>query len=95
MKQYILGGIGGLIVGLIVGFFATNSINRNLSAETGLTANSALNSVNTQTEQNPNAQGGMLPDIQIKLDKAKNEPENFVAQMEAGDMYAKIKNFEK
>ena len=36
----------------------------------------------------------MLPEIAETLDKAKSEPNNFEAQMKAGDMYAKIQKFD-
>ncbi len=35
-----------------------------------------------------------MPDIQLVLDKAKNEPDNFEAQMKAGEMYSKIQGFD-
>ena len=37
----------------------------------------------------------MIPDVQKVLDRAKNEPENAQAQIEAGDMYAKIGRFDE
>jgi tetratricopeptide (TPR) repeat protein len=36
-----------------------------------------------------------LPEVSEKLDKAKNEPNNFDAQMEAGNLYVKIRAADK
>ena len=36
----------------------------------------------------------MLPEVSDTLDAAKNEPNNFEAQIKAGDMYAKIQKFD-
>ena len=94
-KENILFAVGGLLVGLIIGFFAANSINRNaVSQQT--TAQNQPNAPFANQPANPqNQSGGMLPDVQEKLDKAKNEPENFAAQMSAGDMYAQIGSYDK
>ncbi len=98
MQKSITFGIGGLIVGLLIGFFATNSINRNSpQAVSPAQPNAPL-----QNQQVPNvlvkeqpAQGGMLPDITAILDEAKNAPDNFDAQIKAGDTYLRIKGFDK
>lgn len=93
-KINILFGISCLIIGLAIGFFAANSINRNAATEPQI----AQNSPNTTSMLDhgakdslpSNSQGGMLADVQTTLDKANNEPTNFAAQMKAGDMYAQI-----
>lgn len=97
MKNSILTGILGLIVGLAIGFFYANSLNRTDDLQTASAP---------QIQTNPNVQpnilvkeqpstGGKMPDIQAKLDKAENEPNNFEAQIEAGKLYFQIKNFDK
>ncbi len=97
-KQNILFGIIGLIVGSIIGFFAANSINRNSPQIVSPVQPNAP----FQNQQVPNvlvkeqpAQGGMLPDITAILDEAGNAPDNFDAQIKAGDTYLKIKGFDK
>jgi tetratricopeptide (TPR) repeat protein len=97
-KNSILFGIGGLLIGLAVGFFAANSINRNAASqqsaapEQSLTAPLAGQAATTTPN---NAAGSMLNDVQEKLDKANAEPSNFAAQMNAGDMYAQIGRYDK
>jgi len=94
MQKAIVFGVVGLIVGLAVGFFGANSINRNAAKSTTVASDISLPGGGVI----PNAsatQGGMQPVVAEALDKAKNEPNNFDAQMSAGDMYAKIGSLEK
>jgi tetratricopeptide (TPR) repeat protein len=99
MQKSILFGIVGLIVGLAIGFFAANSINRN-SAQT---ASQTPPNAPLQTSQVPNilvkdqpaASGAMLPDVSAVIDRANNEPTDFDAQSKAGDLYQQIKGFDK
>lgn len=99
-KEKILFGIGGLIVGLIIGFVAANKINRR-ETSTQIVAQTQANApfANQQTQsseiKDSSAQGKPLPEVSEKLDKAKNEPNNFDAQMQAGNLYVKIQAFDK
>lgn len=94
MQKHILFGIGGLILGLAIGFYIANSINRNAGSPPQIAQNQPnAASMLEHAEQTP--QSGMLGDVQEKLDKAKNEPDNFAAQMKAGDMYVQIGRPEK
>lgn len=100
MGKNILFGVVGLIIGLSVGFFYANSLNRNVDFQQDTVQTTRIDP--TQDQQVPNitvkeqpAKGGMLPDIQQTLDKAKNEPDNFEAQIKAGELYFKIKSFDK
>ena len=94
-KNSILFGIVGLIVGLVVGFFAANSINRSAISQQAAAPMQTNATLANQTTSAPNAAGGMLGDVQEKLDKAQAEPNNFAAQMSAGDMYAQIGRYDK
>ena len=87
-----------LITGLIVGFYASNYINRNAqSAVLQNQPNAPLQNPQVQNivVKDQPAQGGMLPDVSAVIEKAKNEPNNFEAQIKAGDMYQQIKGFDK
>ncbi len=95
MQKQIVTGLVCLLVGLGIGFFGANSLNRNPtdriatgtspSAATAVPANSDLSQVQLNSAQ---------PDVQVLLDQAANEPQNFVAQMKTGDLYAQIGRFE-
>jgi protein O-mannosyl-transferase len=95
MQKHILFGIGGLIIGLAVGFYIANALNRNVGLQTQISQNQP--DAASMLEHGPaqNSPSGMLTDVQEKLEKAKNEPNNFAAQMQAGDMYAQIGKFEE
>ena len=96
MQKNILFGIVGLIVGLVVGFFAANSINRNTISQSTVAQNPAnapfLNQSTADIKENQ--PGGMLNEVNETLDRARNEPNNFEAQVKAGDMHAKIQKFD-
>jgi tetratricopeptide (TPR) repeat protein len=90
----------GLIVGLVIGFLAANSINRSAISQSD-TAQTQTNApfVNQQTQSSDIKEQQLpskpLPEVSEKLDKAKNEPNNFDAQMEAGNLYIKIEAFDQ
>lgn len=94
MRKNILFGVLGLAVGLTIGFFVANSINRSAVSQQNLAQNAA-NPAFMNVGQNPQTVQGMMPDVQETLDKANNEPENFEAQMKAGDMYGQIRRFDE
>lgn len=100
MQKNILFGICGLIIGLAVGFFTANSINRSAISRQNITQTQTdAPFINQQTQSSDikeqQLQGKPLPEVSEKLDKAKSEPNNFEAQMQAGDLYVKIKAFDK
>jgi tetratricopeptide (TPR) repeat protein len=98
MQKYILTGAGCLIVGFFIGFFVSNNINRNANLQTNLPQNQAdapfLNQ-QTQAASVKEPTGAMLPDVSETLEKAKKEPENFEAQIKAGELFAKIQRADK
>jgi tetratricopeptide (TPR) repeat protein len=101
MQKNILFGIVGLIIGLVIGFFTANSINRNVISQTNAAQNfpeaPSLNQQiqNVSVKEQQHTQSRVQPAIAETLDKAKNEPNNFEAQTVAGDMYLRIQKFDK
>ncbi|MDQ6787132.1 MAG: tetratricopeptide repeat protein [Acidobacteriota bacterium] len=99
-KENILFAALGIFIGFGGGFFLANSINRReLSRQTVSqnTTNAPFQNQQTQAAdiKEPQAQGKPLPEVSEKLDKAKNEPNNFDAQIQAGKLYLQIKGFDK
>lgn len=92
----------GVLLGFIGGFVLANQINRSSAVNAAATQTSSLptgpmaaptaDSLNHGSIPN---NSGMLPDVQKKIEKAKNEPDNFEAQIAAGEMFAKIQRFDK
>lgn len=100
-KQNIFFTILGLIAGFMIGFFLANSINRNattispgsqISPNTSLAA--AQNTPQTQSADIKESTA-MVPDVAETVSRAQNEPNNFEAQIRAGEMYLRIQNLEK
>ncbi len=80
----------GLTIGLVIGFYGANYLNRNANAPTSVqTSNIPIN------PNQPARPGVQMPDVQKVLDTAKNEPQNYEAQIAAGEMYARIRRFDK
>lgn len=97
-KKNILFAIIGLLIGLIIGFFVANTINKNAVNNQIAAQNPSAPITNPDNEPQMQGQpptGGMLADVQKTIDKAKNEPENFEAQIEAGKMYAQIQKMDE
>lgn len=97
-------GVFGLIVGLVVGFVFANSVNK-----TGIEKASAQPSSVTGTPASPAIPpdhppvGGSTGDatqtapvgqVMESIEKAKQQPQNFEAQMTAADLYYQIQRFE-
>ena len=95
MQGKLIYGIGGIVIGLVAGFFAANSLNRQATFSNATTVNSTSNDQATAGMLTAGQNGGVQADVEIKLQKAEQEPTNFVAQMQAGDMYAQIGRFDK
>lgn len=93
MQKHILFGIIGLLVGLAVGFFSANSINRDASFQPTTSDVSQPAVVAANSSAVP--QGGMQADVQQTLERAAAEPKNFAVQMKTGDMYSQIGRFDK
>lgn len=93
-KENFLFGIIGLLLGLIVGFTFANSVNQS--------AVTTVASMPNQPGMNPNAalppghpeissqQAENTPEVQAAVEKARQEPENFDAQIKAAEVYYQI-----
>ncbi len=102
--EKLLFGIGGLVVGIAVGFLFANSVNRSASvgdnmsstSDTSVISNSGLPPNHPPISQDNNPmQSGALPEVTAAIERAKREPDNFEAQMTAGDLYYQIQRFDK
>lgn len=97
--KYFLVGAACLAVGFFGGFYLSNTLNRNAALQTSPLASSAPIQPQTQAasikEPNAVAPAAALPGVQEALDKAKDEPQNFDAQLAAAQLFIKIRNFDK
>lgn len=96
-KENILFSIVGLLLGLIIGFMFANSVNqrgyqaRNAAPGAGTTG---LPPDHPALPSNGVAEKGPMPaEIQSVIQQAKNDPQNFEAQMKAAELYYQIKRY--
>ena len=100
-KENILFAAFGIFIGFVGGFFLANSINRREIARQSIPQNTInapfQNRQQTQAAdiKEPQTQGKPLPEVAEKIERAKNEPNNFDAQMQAGNLYLQIKGTDK
>ena len=94
-KDNILFAIVGLLLGLIIGFIGANSINRNAISQ----ANQGVNPLSGLPEGHPGVTGqadpSSMPEVQSAVEKAKQEPENFEAQVKAGELFYQIQRYDE
>ena len=98
-KENILFVVIGLLGGFIVGFFFANSVNQG----TMLSATPATTSTQAAAGGLPSGHpaingggtaGGAIPEVQAAIDKAKQNPDDFDAQIKAAELYYQIQRFE-
>jgi tetratricopeptide (TPR) repeat protein len=99
-KENILFAIVGLLLGLIIGFMFANNVNQK----------AMVAAVPAAMKQNPNMPEGhpdingvtnpaqaavSTPQVQAAIDKAKQEPDNFEAQIKAAEVNYQIEAYDK
>lgn len=95
-KNNLLFGAIGLFVGLIIGFWYANSVNQGATAPVAsvLPANANVPPGHPDISGGSN-QTGMGPEVQAALEKAKQSPEDFDAQLKAAELYYQISRFDE
>jgi tetratricopeptide (TPR) repeat protein len=92
-KENILYAIIGLLAGLIIGFMFANSVNQ--SAVRPVTAavnpNAAVPPGHPDINQ---TSGAMQPQVQAAIENARQNPNDFDAQIKAAEMYYQIQKFD-
>ena len=90
-KEKLLYALIGVLLGVIFGYLGTDAINQKYATipATNVAANSAA------VPEASAAGGDVQADVTATLERARKEPENFEAQVEAGRLYAQISRFEQ
>jgi tetratricopeptide (TPR) repeat protein len=100
-KENLLFGVVGLLAGLIIGFLFTNSINKDGSspvaaAEVRNNSNIPPGHPEIGAPGGPTATGGaMQPAVQAAIEKAKQSPDDFDAQVKAAESYYQIERYDE
>ncbi len=95
----VIFGVIGLAAGLMIGFIFANSLNR--TGAGSATTSAAMPGNNALPPDHPAAAvpggqpagGGAVPQVAEALDRAEKQPDNFDAQMAAGDLHYRIQRF--
>ena len=97
-RENILFAIIGLLLGFIVGFMFASSMSQKAAmpavagSAQGLPADHPPVAGQGAAAPNPQA---MQAQVQASLEKARNEPQNFEAQIQAADLYYQIRRFDQ
>lgn len=104
-KDNLLFGIIGLLIGAIGGFMFANSVNRGALQpvpDAGTAVAASTTNPNLPPDHPPvgsfggaQTQGTPLPQVTEAVEKAKKQPQDFEAQMTAGDLYYQIQRFDE
>lgn len=96
MYKHFITGAAGLLAGLVIGFFGANNLNRSgAQAPQASGPNPPFMNQQTQNASVKDSTGAMMSDVSATLELAKKEPENFDAQIKAGEMFAQIQNADR
>ncbi len=92
-KENLLFTIIGVLIGLIGGFFITNSLNQS-AAPPSVRGVQPADAIPAGHPAVPGGGGGAIPEVQAAIDKAKQNPADFEAQMKAAELYYQIQRFD-
>jgi tetratricopeptide (TPR) repeat protein len=95
-KENILFIVIGLLGGFIVGFFFANSVNQGalMSATPAATQSAAGLPSGHPAVNGSGSSGGAIPEVQAAIETAKQNPDDFDAQIKAAELYYQIQRFE-
>jgi tetratricopeptide (TPR) repeat protein len=103
-KDNILFSIIGVLLGFIIGFMFANNANQQGAKPRPAAATASQGNLppdhpqipsNAVADQPGSAQQGAMPGVQAAIEKARNEPDNFEAQKQAGEMFYQIQRWEE
>ena len=100
-RENLLFAIIGILVGFIVGFMLASSMSQKQASQ--LTASSQglpadhppINGAGGSGGQNAPDPQAMRAEVAASLEKAKNEPNNFDAQVKAAELYYQIQRYDQ
>jgi tetratricopeptide (TPR) repeat protein len=96
-RENLLFSIIGLLLGFIVGFMFASSMNQKYGPGVqATTSTQSLPSDHPPVGSNATGtQGGMQPNVMAAIEKARNEPKNFEAQIKAAELYYQINMYDQ
>jgi tetratricopeptide (TPR) repeat protein len=98
-KDKLIVGIGGIVVGIVIGFLFANSLNRSATVTQSSSNSGAAANLNLPADHPPVGQTSgptstaPLPQVTQAIERAKQKPDDFEAQMTAADLYYQIQRY--
>lgn len=93
-KENFLFGIIGLLAGLIIGFMFANSVNQGAVKTAPVTVSQENSNIPPGHPDVNSTNGAMQPQVQAAIEAAKQNPNDFDAQIKAAEMYYQIQKFD-
>jgi tetratricopeptide (TPR) repeat protein len=97
-RENLLFSIIGLLLGFIVGFIFASTMNQRYGPGAPVAMSSTQNLPADHPPVGPNVgvpnAGGMQAEVSASLEKARNEPKNFEAQVKAAELYYQIQRYD-
>jgi tetratricopeptide (TPR) repeat protein len=94
-KENILFVIVGLLGGFMIGFFFANSVNQGSTVPVPAGATQTAAGLPSGHPAVPGASGGgAIPEVQAAIDNARQNPNDFEAQMKAAELYYQIQRYD-
>jgi tetratricopeptide (TPR) repeat protein len=95
-RENLLFAIIGILLGFIVGFIFASTMSQRVPSNQMSAASQNLPGDHPQIgAANPANTGGMQTEVTDALAKARNEPQNFEAQMKAAELYYQIQRYDQ
>lgn len=95
-RENILFAIIGILLGFIVGFMLASSMSQKAAMQQATVSSQAMPPdhppIGAQSNPDPQA---VREQVNASIEKARNEPKNFEAQIEAADLYYRIRRFDQ
>jgi tetratricopeptide (TPR) repeat protein len=95
-RENLLFAIIGILLGFIVGFMWASSLSQKTASQQTAAATQSLPAdhppVGSQNAGNPQ---GMQAEVTASIEKARNEPKNFDAQVQAAELYYQIQRYDQ
>jgi tetratricopeptide (TPR) repeat protein len=94
-KENVLFVIIGILVGAIIGFFFANSVNQSATVRPASTIETAADLPAGHPAVSDSAAGAPIPEVQSALERAKQNPSDFDAQIKAAELYYQIRRYDQ
>lgn len=94
-RENLLFAIIGILLGFIVGFMFASSMSQKAAMQQTAASSQQMPADHPPIGQNSPDPQAMRAQVAASLEKARNEPNNFEAQMEAAQLYYQIQRFDQ